>query len=250
MTRIINRYGQPIGPHVEAWQPPPAPRAEPLQGRFCRLEPLDPALHAPALWQAWQTPDPAVVNDHEAKARWTYLGGRPFDDESGCRRWLETMTAGDDPRCYAIVDLADNDAVGMATYLRIVPADGSIEIGHLSFSPRMARTPVSSEALMLMMEHAFALGYRRLEWKCDALNAPSRRAAERLGFRFEGIFRQHRVVDGRNRDSAWYSIIDDEWPAILECHRRWLAPDNFDSDGRQRRSLSTMTASFSATQES
>ncbi|MGQ7241947.1 GNAT family N-acetyltransferase [Salinicola sp. V024] len=239
---MTNDYGQPVGADIENWRPPSLPDAVALQGRFCRLEPLDPALHASALWPAWQMPDPAISNDHEAKARWTYLGGRRFDDEAGCRRWLETMTAGNDPRCYAIIDPADDRAVGMATYLRIVPTDGSLEIGHLSFSPRMARTPISSEALMLMIRYAFELGYRRVEWKCDALNAPSRRAAERLGFRFEGLFRQHRVVNGRNRDTAWFSIIDEEWPAIRRCHEQWLSAENFDIDGRQRRSLSNMTA--------
>ncbi|MEG3114684.1 GNAT family protein [Salinicola sp. 4072] len=242
MTPFINEYGQPVGPVIDGWQPPLAPRAETLEGRFCRLEPLDASAHAPALWRAWQSSDPEVVVDRDGKARWTYLGGRGFDDEAGCRRWLETMTASDDPHCYAIIDPADGQAVGMATYLRIVPVDGSIEIGHLNFSPRMARTPISSEALMLLISHAFELGYRRVEWKCDALNAPSRRAAERLGFRFEGIFRQHRVVNGRNRDTAWFSIIDAEWPAIRECHRRWLTPNNFDADGRQHQSLSKMTA--------
>ncbi|WP_110630166.1 GNAT family N-acetyltransferase [Salinicola salarius] len=242
MSPFINEYGQPVGPVIDGWQPPPAPRAEILEGRFCRLEPLDVSAHAPTLWRAWQPSDPDIADDHDGKARWTYLGGRGFDDEAGCRRWLKTMTASDDPHCYAIIDPADDQAVGMATYLRIVPVDGSIEIGHLNFSPRMARTPISSEALMLLIRHVFELGYRRVEWKCDALNAPSRRAAERLGFRFEGIFRQHRVVNGRNRDTAWFSILDGEWPAIRECHRRWLAPDNFDAGGRQRQSLSTMTA--------
>ncbi|OHZ04890.1 GNAT family protein [Salinicola sp. MIT1003] len=242
MNHIRNEYGQPVGPDIDGWQPPPTPRAEILEGRFCRLEPLDVSAHAPTLWRAWQPSDPDIADDHDGKARWTYLGGRGFDGEAGCRRWLETMTASDDPHCYAIIDPADDQAVGMATYLRIVPVDGSIEIGHLNFSPRMARTPISSEALMLLIRHVFELGYRRVEWKCDALNAPSLRAAARLGFRFEGIFRQHRVVNGRNRDTAWFSILDGEWPAIRECHRRWLAPDNFDADGRQRQSLSTMTA--------
>jgi RimJ/RimL family protein N-acetyltransferase len=242
MNHIRNEYGQPVGPDIDGWQPPPTPRAEILEGRFCRLEPLDVSAHAPTLWRAWQPSDPDIADDHDGKARWTYLGGRGFDGEAGCRRWLETMTASDDPHCYAIIDPADDQAVGMATYLRIVPVDGSIEIGHLNFSPRMARTPISSEALMLLIRHVFELGYRRVEWKCDALNAPSLRAAARLGFRFEGIFRQHRVVNGRNRDTAWFSILDGEWPAIRECHRRWLAPDNFDAGGRQRQSLSTMTA--------
>lgn len=242
MTRACNAYGQPVGPDIGHWQPPSGPDTECLEGRFCRLEPLDAKRHAEALWQAWQAPDPEIENDTEGRARWTYLGGRPFEDEAGCRAWLADMGAERDLLCYAVVDPVDGQAAGMAAYLNIVPADGRIEIGHLSFSPRMARTPMSSEALMVMMAHAFDQGYRRLEWKCDALNAPSRRAAERLGFRFEGVFRQHRVVAGRNRDTAWFSILDDEWPAIRECHRRWLAPGNFDAAGRQHRSLSSMTA--------
>lgn len=244
MNQRFNSYNQPIGLDIENWVPPPFPSGETLEGRCCRLEPLEPARHAPGLWRAWTEPDPAIPGDIDGRARWTYLGGRRFDDETGCRHWLEWMASGTDPSCYAVIDPADGHALGMATYLRIVPVDGSIEIGHLSFSPRMARTPISSEALMLMMEYAFALGYRRLEWKCDALNAPSRRAAERLGFRFEGIFRQHRVINGRNRDTAWFSIIDREWSAIRACHRRWLSPENFDADGRQRRSLSAMTATL------
>ncbi|WP_275286196.1 GNAT family N-acetyltransferase [Halomonas elongata] len=242
MTQVYNAYGQPVGPDIGHWQPPSGLDAEDLEGRFCRLTPLDAKRHADALWQAWQEPDPEIENDAEGRARWTYLGGRPFDDEAGCRAWLAYMSAERDLLCYAVVDPVDGQAAGMAAYLNIVPADGRIEIGHLSFSPRMARTPMSSEALMVMMAHAFDQGYRRLEWKCDALNAPSRRAAERLGFRFEGVFRQHRIVAGRNRDTAWFSILDDEWPAIRECHRRWLAPENFDATGRQYRSLSSMTA--------
>lgn len=242
MKHSRNRYGQPVGDDITDWQPPPSPDAITLAGRFCRLEPLSPRCHAGSLWQHWRKPDPQIPEDDDAGARWTYLGGRPFDDESSCRDWLATMSAGNDPLAFAIVDLADGQAVGMATYLRIAPGDGSLEIGHLSFSPRMARTPISSEALMLLIAHAFALGYRRVEWKCDALNAPSRRAAERLGFRFEGVFRQHRVVNARNRDTAWFSIIDGEWPALHEIHRTWLAPENFDAHGVQRRSLSAMTA--------
>ncbi|WP_277811851.1 GNAT family N-acetyltransferase [Chromohalobacter canadensis] len=244
MSQAYNAYGQPIGSNIDRWQAPSKPSAECLAGRFCRLEPLDAARHAEALWQAWQVPAPEIDNDTEGRARWTYLGGRPFDDEAGCRAWLARMGADCELLCYAVVDLADEKAVGMAAYLNIVPVDGRIEIGHISFSPRMARTPISSEALMLMMAHAFDMGYRRLEWKCDALNAPSRRAAERLGFRFEGVFRQHRVVAGCNRDTAWFSVLDGEWPAIRECHRRWLAPENFDATGRQHRSLTSMTAAL------
>lgn len=241
MTSTTNEYGQPVGLAVTDWQPARQPGDVTLQGCFCRLEVLDPARHAPDLWHAWRQPDADIANDSDGKARWSYLGGRAFDDQAGCEQWLESMTASNDPFCYAIIDLADEQAVGMATYLRIAPADGSIEIGHLSFSPRMARTPVSSEALMMLMANAFTLGYRRLEWKCDALNAPSRRAAERLGFQPEGIFRQHRVVNGRNRDTAWFSIVDGEWPSIRACHEQWLAADNFDPSGRQRLPLSKMT---------
>jgi RimJ/RimL family protein N-acetyltransferase len=244
MTHIYNDYGQPVGPDIDCWQPPSKLDPECLEGRFCRLEPLEAARHSEALWLAWREPDPEIDNDAEGHARWTYLGGRPFDDETGCRAWLARMGADCELLCYAVVDLADETAVGMATYLNIVPEEGRIEIGHLSFSPRMARTSMSSEALMLMMAHAFDKGYRRLEWKCDALNVPSRRAAERLGFRFEGVFRQHRVVAGRNRDTAWFSVLDGEWPAIHECHRRWLAPENFDAAGRQYRSLASMTAAL------
>ncbi|GHB21633.1 GNAT family N-acetyltransferase [Salinicola rhizosphaerae] len=242
MTATTNEYGQPIGDSLPDWQPPAWPNGDTLEGRLCRVEALIPERHASSLWQAWSVADPAVPADADGKARWIYLGGRAFDDQAGCERWLEAMTADESLVCYAIIDAASGDAVGMATYLRIVPVDGAIEIGHLSFSARMARTPISSEALMLMMTNAFALGYRRLEWKCDALNGPSRRAAERLGFQFEGIFRQHRVVQGRNRDTAWFSILDSEWPMIRDCHRRWLATENFDADGRQHQSLSTMTA--------
>ncbi|WP_353979624.1 GNAT family protein [Salinicola endophyticus] len=243
-----NRHGQPIGLPVNAWQPAHRPDHRVLTGRYCRLEPLDVTRHAASLWRAWRHPDPALTDDREGEARWTYLGGRPFTDEPGCRDWLQTMSAGQDPWCYAIIDPHDSHAVGMATYLNIVPDDGRIEIGHLNFSPRMARSRLSSEALMLLMAHAFALGYRRLEWKCDALNAPSRRAAERLGFRFEGVFRQHRVVQGRNRDTAWFSVIDDEWPALHAAHQQWLAPDNFTSAGAQRQPLTHCRAPLDASE--
>ncbi|GHE20259.1 GNAT family N-acetyltransferase [Halomonas urumqiensis] len=242
MTPETNDYGQPVGPDIVGWEPSAGLEPSLISGRFCRLEPLNADNHVASLWQAWREPAPEFDHDPEALARWTYLGGRPFNDESGCRAWLTRMSGDRELLCYAVVDLADGHAVGMAAYLNEIPVDGRVEIGHLSFSPRMARTVMSSEALMLMMAEAFDKGYRRLEWKCDALNAPSRRAAERLGFCFEGIFRQHRVVAGRNRDTAWFSVLDEEWPAIRDCHRRWLAPANFDNEGRQRQSLSSMIA--------
>ena len=140
----------------------------------------------------------------------------------------------------AIVEADSGDALGVAAWLNVVPEHGSIELGHLKFSARLSRTSAATEAMVLMIEHAFALGYRRLEWKCDALNAPSRRAAQRLGFQFEGIFRQHRVVNGHNRDSTWYALLDREWQRLQPQFMRWLAPGNFDAHGRQRRSLSAM----------
>ena len=144
---------------------------------------------------------------------------------------------GSDPLFYAVVDAATGGATGVASYLRIDPANGSIEVGHINYSPLLQRTPAATEAMYLMMWHVFELGYRRYEWKCNALNAASCAAAERLGFSFEGIFRQAAVVKGRNRDTAWYSLIDEEWPALREAFQRWLAPSNFDGQGRQRTRL-------------
>jgi RimJ/RimL family protein N-acetyltransferase len=168
---------------------------------------------------------------------WTYLFSGPFANFAEYHAWLEPKPASEDPLFFAFVDLATGRAVGLGSYLRIEPANGAIEVGHLQFSPRMQRTPVATEAMYLMMRNAFALGYRRYEWKCDALNAASRRAAERLGFRFEGIFRQAIVYKGRNRDTAWFSVIDSEWPALDAAFRAWLDPANFDPEARQRRSL-------------
>ncbi|MDN3525965.1 GNAT family protein [Halomonas sabkhae] len=240
MAYTHNDYAQPVGLEVVAWSPPDALEASSITGHYCRLERLDAGRHGDDLWAAWQQPDSAIAADVDGQARWTYLGGRPFADLSGCRRWLAEMSADSALQCFAVIDQADERAVGMGAYLNDVPADGRVEIGHLSFSSRMAGSRVSSEALMLMMAEAFGKGYRRLEWKCDALNAASRRAAERLGFRYEGIFRQHCVVAGRNRDTAWYAVIDSEWPAIAAAQRRWLAPDNFDADGHQRQGLASL----------
>ncbi|MDW5375976.1 GNAT family protein [Halomonas sp. HP20-15] len=223
----------PVGEPVSGWQGAAWPERRRLGGHFCRLEPLDAAVHGEALWQATTLPG----GEHN----WTYLPYGPFADEATYRDWLSEMAEQRDPQFFAIVELAGGQAVGVASFLRIAPAAGSIEVGHIHFSPRLQRSPTASEAMFLMMREAFALGYRRYEWKCDALNAPSRRAAERLGFRFEGVFRQATVVKGRNRDTAWFSVIDGEWPALEAAFERWLAPDNFDSSGRQRESLSLLT---------
>ncbi|SDF64209.1 Protein N-acetyltransferase, RimJ/RimL family [Onishia taeanensis] len=236
-----NAYHQPVGQPVPGWQG--AKRLSPvtLTGQRVRIEPLDADRHGDALFTAWQAPDAAPETRNALAARWTYLGGRPFDDGPGCHAWLADRVASVDPCFHAIVDAASGQALGIAAYLNIVPEHGSVEVGHLHFSPRLARTTAATEAMVLMMGHAFAMGYRRYEWKCDALNAPSRRAAERLGFRFEGIFRQHRVVQGHNRDTAWFSVLDGDWQALEPAFACWLAADNFDPQGRQRRPLGELT---------
>jgi RimJ/RimL family protein N-acetyltransferase len=173
---------------------------------------------------------------------WTYLGVGSFDSFETYRAYVEKVSQTADPQFYAIVDAASTRAVGVGAYLRIDPGNGSIEVGHLAFSPLLQKTPAATEAMYLMMRQAFELGYRRYEWKCNALNAPSRRAAQRLGFSNEGVFRQATVDKGRNRDTAWYAMIDSEWPALEAAFRKWLDPANFDEQGRQRVSLSDLTA--------
>ena len=235
MTERLNPFGQPIGPELSNWRALPRPGRHLLQGRFCRVEPLDVGRHARQLYDA---------NALDPDGRmWTYLFSGPFAGFEEYRAWLEPKPASDDPLFFAFVDRVRDQAVGMGSYLRIEPAHGVIEVGHLAFSPLMQRTPIATEAMYLMMREAFELGFRRYEWKCDALNAASRRAAERLGFTFEGIFRQAIVYKGRNRDTAWYSIIDREWPALDAAFRAWLDPANFDAAGRQRRSLAELRGS-------
>lgn len=224
-----NELGQPIGEPVPGWTACPRPPRTAMEGRLGRLEALDARTHAAALHAA-----------HAADAEgrnWTYLPYGPFASAADYAAWVESVQSLDDPVFYAIVDGA-GDPVGVASYLRIVPEMGVIEVGHLCYSPALQRRPAATEAMYLMARRAFEeLGYRRYEWKCDSLNGPSRRAAERLGFRYEGTFRQAVVVKGRNRDNAWFSITDDEWPAIRTSLERWLDPSNFDAAGGQRRSL-------------
>ncbi|PKN77902.1 MAG: GNAT family N-acetyltransferase [Chloroflexi bacterium HGW-Chloroflexi-9] len=225
-----NELGQPVGAPVPSWTPRPRPARVSLGGRYARLEPLDPARHADGLWEAYAL-------DAEGR-NWTYLPYGPFGTPEAFREWLDRQAAGDDPLFFAIVDAASGQAVGMASYLRIEATVGCIEVGHLNFSPLLQRRPAATEAMFLMMRHAFDdLGYRRYEWKCDSLNEPSWLAAERLGFTFEGIFRQAVVVKGRNRDTTWLSILDGEWPALRAGFEAWLAPENFDAAGQQRRAL-------------
>jgi RimJ/RimL family protein N-acetyltransferase len=230
----VNSLGQPIGPELPGWLPPPRPARNVLEGRFCRVEPLDVERHARQLHEA---------NSVDPEGRmWTYLFSGPFVSYEDYRAWLAPRPSSDDPLFFAFVDKGRAQAVGTGAYMRIDPANGVMEIGHLAFSPLMQRTPAATEAMYLMMKHAFGLGYRRYEWKCDALNAASRRAAERLGFTFEGIFRQAIVYKGRSRDTAWYSIIDREWPPLEVAFRAWLDPTNFDAQGRQRQRLEALRA--------
>jgi RimJ/RimL family protein N-acetyltransferase len=234
MSDEINDLGQPVGAPVPGWTPPPRPPRQPMAGAWCRLEPLDPDRHAQSL-DAANRLDPTGAN-------WTYLSYGPFATFDEYQAWARSAAAGDDPLFFAIVDNRAGTAIGVASFMRIDPPNGVIEIGHLNFAPPLQRTPAATEAVSLMMARAFALGYRRVEWKCDALNAPSRRAALRLGFSFEGIFRQAVVVKGRNRDTAWYAVIDRDWPELREVHRRWLDPLNFDAEGRQLTALSAPRA--------
>ena len=225
---VFNELGQPIGVSLPGWTPPPAPSRTAMMGRYSRLEPMSERF-APELFAA-------ASHDRDGRA-WTYLPYGPLTSEDEYRRWVTATCLGDDPLFFAIVDVATGRAVGQASYLNIKPAQGSIEVGHIYFSPLARRTRVATDAMYLMMRRAFETGYRRYEWKCDALNAPSRAAAERLGFTYEGVFRQATVVKGRNRDTAWYAAIDREWPALAASFEAWLAPENFDADGRQRRAL-------------
>lgn len=233
MTLLINEFGQPIGSPLPDWTPPLFPSREPMEGRFCRLESLDPDLHGEALFTA-------NAEDMDGRS-WTYLPSGPFPTLDSYLAWMRATCMGNDPLFFAILDRATEKPLGIASYLRITPASGSIEVGHIHYSPRLQRSPVATEAMFLMMQRAFALGYRRYEWKCDSLNAPSRAAAQRLGFSYEGIFRQATVYKGRSRDTAWYAIIDSEWPALRDAFQTWLAPENFDSAGKQRIRLSDLT---------
>jgi RimJ/RimL family protein N-acetyltransferase len=204
------------------------------EGRLVRLEPVDPEQHTAELYHA----------GHQDRAIWEYLPYGPYESEAAFGDWLAECAASRDPLFFAIRDRRTGTAEGIASYLTIEPAHASIEIGHIWFGPNLQRTPQATEALFLLLAHALdadALGYRRTEWKCNAANERSRRAALRLGYTFEGIFYQHRVVKGHNRDTAWFSILDREWPAIRQALSSWLTPENFTADGRQIRSLSDLT---------
>ena len=220
-----------LGAPLPNWTPPAPPGGQPLDGAYVRLERMDPDLHAGDLHRAYSGHD----------GLWSYLPYGPFPSAAGYHRWAKEAATGDDPLFYVLRDRATGHCGGVASYLRITPAAGSIEVGHICLAPEIARSRVWTEGMFLLMQHAFDLGYRRYEWKCNALNLASRRAAQRLGFSYEGTFRQMSVVKGRNRDTAWFSVIDAEWGALREAFAAWLAPSNFDARGRQRERLSDLT---------
>lgn len=233
MDSETNALGQPVGLPVPGWTPRPLPPRSPMEGRLVRVEPLDPAKHAADLFQA---------NGADREGRnWTYLPYGPFARLDDYRTWMEQNCLGDDPLFHAIVDQASGKARGVASYLRIEAKMGVIEVGHINYSPALQGTAAATEAMFLVMARVFEeLGYRRYEWKCNALNKASCRAAERLGFSYEGTFRQATVVKGRNRDTAWFSILDREWPQAKAAFQAWLDPANFDAGGKQRRSLTAL----------
>lgn len=229
MTRSVDTH-PPVSDGLEDWPAPARPQGDPLFGRFVRLEELDPSPHSRDLFEAYHGHDQV----------WDYLPYGPFNAFEDYDHWVASIVEDQATLFYAVIEMETGKALGVASYLRIDPANGSIEVGHINFSPSLQRTKAATEAMFLMMRWAFEAGYRRYEWKCDAANLPSRRAAERLGFSYEGIFRQATIVKGRNRDTAWFACIDREWPSLRRAFEAWLADDNFVS-GRQIKSLRDLT---------
>ncbi|MEX0557318.1 GNAT family N-acetyltransferase [Raoultella terrigena] len=227
-----NHFGQPIGDALPDWQPRPAPQRHTLQGRLCYLEPLA-GKHAEALFAAHQlAPD---------TRSWTWLLREPDSSVEEFSAWVASVAELSDPLHFAVIDRQTRQPVGSLALMRIDENNGVIEVGHVHFSPLLSRTAMATEAHWLLMRYAFdTLGYRRYEWKCNSLNEPSRRAARRLGFHYEGRFRQALVIKGHNRDTDWFSIIDAEWPQIDSAMQRWLASDNFSADGQQIRTLESL----------
>jgi RimJ/RimL family protein N-acetyltransferase len=221
-----NQFGQVLGHLVENWIPCQKPAKTILQGRYCILEPIEIDKHAIKLFNA-------LSIDNQG-ASWTYLPYGPFDTRNDFKDWLAKTMSDNDALLYAILDVKTQEPIGISGYLRMNPEHGVIEIGHLHFSALLKQTSLATEAIYLMLRLAFdKYGYRRCEWKCNDLNEPSRRAAERFGFTFEGIFRQNYVFKNRNRDTAWFSVIDSEWPILKEKFEKWLNPDNFEANGKQ-----------------
>jgi RimJ/RimL family protein N-acetyltransferase len=231
---VKSQPDQPIGPPVDA-KPVRLPQRTTLSGRFVSVVPLDAERHVKDLF--------ALMGGEEHASLWTYMFDGPFADRAAFAEALKKRQASDDPLFFTIVDADSDRAVGIASYMRIEPAHRVIEVGGIVFSPELQRKSGATEAMYLMARHVFEdLGYRRYEWKCDALNAPSRRAALRLGFTFEGIFRSHMIIKGRNRDTAWFAMLDTDWPARKAALERWFAPDSFDANGTQKQSLTALNS--------
>jgi RimJ/RimL family protein N-acetyltransferase len=234
LAHEFDELGNPVGMPVHDDRTPAIPdRSRVLLGDYAVLEPLAPR-HATDLWNAF--------SDDADGRMWTYMHAGPFGDEEEFTLWLTQLCALDQLFLYAVVEKATGTALGFASFLRVDPGSRSLEVGWVTFSPRLQRSRVGTDAMFVMMREAFALGYRRYEWKCNALNAPSIAAAHRYGFSFEGLFRQALTVKGRNRDTAWFAVIDRDWPSLESAFERWLAADNFDASGRQRLRLSELTA--------
>lgn len=221
---------RPLGPLLSGWQAPPRVGAEVIGGDLVRLEPLDPARHAAAVFEAVKGDD----------SLWDYMSNGPYRTAEDLRDWM-AQAVGSDAVFYAFVDPGSGAAWGYASFMRIDAANGVLEIGNVMISTGWQRSRAASEALMRMIGWAFATGYRRVEWKCNALNIPSRRAARRYGFAFEGVFRNHMIIKGRNRDTAWFGMTDADWHQLAPAHAAWLDPGNFDAEGNQRQSLSSLT---------
>jgi RimJ/RimL family protein N-acetyltransferase len=234
----IGPLRRPIGPIVDT-QPAKRPQRVTLEGRFVSLTPLNAASHSDALFDA--------ANGGDKDQVWDYLFDGPYADREIFRASIEARAKSDDPLFFAIIDKKSGQPLGYQTFLRIEPAHRVIEVGNILYTLGLQRTPGATEAQYLFARYVFdELGYRRYEWKCNAHNAPSQRAAQRLGFTFEGVFRQHMIVKGRNRDTAWYSMLDHEWPARRAAFERWLSPDNFDAAGRQIVSLASLNGAPSS----
>ncbi|UWQ53250.1 GNAT family N-acetyltransferase [Leisingera caerulea] len=233
MTDHINDLGQPIGAPLPHWTGARHPGHIGMEGRYCRVEPLEADRHTADLFAAFR--------QDRTDAIWTYVPYGPFATHEELHTWAAKASGVEAQPCFAIVNGASGKAEGIASYMRIQPEHGVIEVGGITLAPALQRTRAATEAMYLMMARVFdELGYRRYEWKCDALNALSCRAAERLGFTYEGLFRQAIVYKGRNRDTAWYSVLDSEWPQLEAAFKAWLDPGNFDAEGQQKRSLARL----------
>ncbi len=236
MNNTVNGFNQPVGFSLVGWVAPTSPQQVVLEGADVLIQPLDVARDAKALFDAFNAPS--------GGQNWTYLPYGPFQTLSAFTGWLQSSCTGTDPMFFTIVDRATGSAVGLASYLRIDPANGVIEVGHIHLSPLVQQTRGATEAMVLMMRYVFDLGYRRYEWKCDALNAPSRKTAQRLGFSYNGTFPWATMYKGRNRDTAWYAVTGADWPTLNQAFTTWLDPKNFDDKGMQIQRLSDLTSAM------